>query len=177
MKKILLVVALMFVSTFSLNFVQADSYFIIPEQESSEANDATWDWTSWATAEDQEAKAEEQRKELKEIVNEVGDEWWKVWEKYNKQSDELEIGQQMATWIMNWDTIINYIKYLWNFLWEVWLVIAAAMLIYAWYMYALSVFKWDMSSKWKTAITSAITWVLIIVFAYFIIKVLIQAFW
>jgi hypothetical protein len=82
----------------------------------------------------------------------------------------------MASWIMTRDTLLDYMVYLVKFLSQLWLLFWASMIIYAWYIYASSIFRWWDASKWKTAISRAIIWVVIITFSYAIMKLLTSAF-
>ena len=96
--------------------------------------------------------------------------WWKVWYEFNKAAEELTTQQQIATWIMNWNTIMNYLVFIVQFLSQLWLVVWFGFIMYAWYKYMLSVFSW-----WKTpssAIKNAIIWIIIVIFSYAIMKTL-----
>ncbi len=166
MKRVLLFIIILFVNIFStLIFAQQD-FEIIPEW--SDPNALNW-------------KSKET--DLWNVVKEVWTrrDWSKetVWDRYNKKADSMknDTWNQMATWIMNWDTILNYIKYLWNFLTTVWIVIAAWMFIYAGYLYAMNIYQSDWTTKWNKAIHWAIVWLLIIVFSFAIVKLLINMFW
>jgi hypothetical protein len=109
-------------------------------------------------------------------VEVVGSKWWDVRSQYNKQAANLsgQVGDQLASWIMTRDTLLDYVVYLVRFLSQIGLVIGALMIIYAGYMYATTIFGGD-SSKWKKAITNAIIGVLIISFSYAIMKLLTSA--
>lgn len=96
--------------------------------------------------------------------------WWKVMENYNKAAAELTTSEQVASWIMNWDTILNYLKFFVGFLSQLGLVVWTGFIIYAWYKYIISVFNW-----WKVpteTIKNAIIGVIIIIFSYAIMKTL-----
>lgn len=116
-------------------------------------------------------------KEISEKVENVWKKWWVVMERYNTKAKELDwdVWAQMASGIMNWDTLLNYAIYLVNFLSWIWLLIWACMIIYAWYIYSTSVFTGN-ASKWTDAIKNAIIGVLIVIFSYAIINVLTHMF-
>ncbi len=114
---------------------------------------------------------------VNEKVNEVWQSWWKVWEKYNEiaSSWTLSTSQQIASWIMNRDTIMNYLVFIVKFLSQLWLVVWFWFIMYAWYKYMLSVFDW-----WKTpssTIKNAIIWIIIVIFSYAIMKTLTSIIW
>lgn len=93
-----------------------------------------------------------------------------VMEKYNEIADEFTIEQQLATGIMNRNTIIDYLVYVVQFLSQIGLVIWAIFIIYAGYQYMLTVFNFKWKSNPKDAIKNAIIWVIIVVFSYAILK-------
>jgi hypothetical protein len=76
----------------------------------------------------------------------------------------------MATGIMSWKTILDYIVYLVRFLSQIGLVIGALMIIYAGYQYATYIFTGKGTTEGKKAIQYAITGVLVIIFAYAIMR-------
>ena len=105
-------------------------------------------------------------------ITRIWSEWWQVWKHYTDEAAQLTTSQQIASWIMNWDTLLNYVVYLMRFLNQIGILIGAIMILYAGYLYATSVFKlWDVN-KAKNAIASAIKGVLIIVFSYAIWRAL-----
>lgn len=110
-------------------------------------------------------------------VKEIWKEWGKVWEKYevNAQAMEADLWWQFATWIMTWNTLINYARYLVNFMSQMALVMWALMIVYAWYLFWMWVYLSD-TQKWKSAIKNALIWVFIVIFSYAIMKILTWAF-
>lgn len=101
--------------------------------------------------------------------------WWKVWETYNATASGLKTSEQIATWIMNWDTLMNYLVYIVQFTSQLWLVVWGWFIMYAWYKYMLSVFDW-----WKapsSTVKNAIIWVIIVIFSYAIMKTLTSLIW
>jgi hypothetical protein len=99
-----------------------------------------------------------------------------VIERYNEQAKDIEddwdLWMAFQTWVMSWNTLLNYVVYLMRFLNQIGILTGAIMILYAGYLYATSVFKlWDVN-KAKNAIASAIKGVLIIVFSYAIWRAL-----
>ena len=117
---------------------------------------------------------------VESAVKTVGSEWWDVWKNYNEQAEKMEgkgkVGDQLASGVMTRNTLLNYIVYLVKFLSQIGIVIGVIMIIYAWYLYASSVFNPSNMSKGKSAITNAIIGVLVIAFSYAIMKLLTSAF-
>jgi len=142
MKKILLI----FVSAFALLlwFTQAQS--LIPE--------------------DMEA-------DTAEIVSWVS-QWWRVLENQKNliKSWKLTMAQQINTWIMSRDTILDYCVFLVKFLWEVALLIWAVAIIFLWYKRITKNVFWE-SPK---GLTMIVIWILVVIFAYAIVKLLWSAF-
>jgi len=108
-------------------------------------------------------------------------EWWKVWENYKNTAYgaetkkwwktvrpwwNLSLGDQFASWIMTWDTILNYAVYLVKFLWQLALLVWALMIIYYWYKKATEHLKFD------GVIGKVVIWILVISFAYVIVKII-----
>lgn len=101
--------------------------------------------------------------------------WWNVMDTYNAEAEKLTTEQQLASWIMNRDTIVNYLVYVIKFLSQIWLVVWVVFIMYAWYRYMISVFN-----GWKTpstTIKNAIIWVIIVIFSYAIMKTLTSLVW
>lgn len=107
-------------------------------------------------------------------------EWWKVWDKYNKQADEYQskknLAAQMASGVFTWDTLLDYLVYLVKFLSEAGIFVWACFIIYAWYLYATNVFTGKDPSSANKAIKNSILWVVIITFSYAIMKAIAAAF-
>ena len=104
--------------------------------------------------------------------------WKTVRDRYNNQSKEYDknwdTGAAFATWVFSWDTIIEYVRYIITFLSQLWILIWVIMIVYAGYQYA-SAGIMDKTPK-PEAIKNAIGWVLVVIFAYAIIKALTAAF-
>ncbi len=110
-------------------------------------------------------------------VKAVGEEGGSVRDTYSEKAEELNtVGDQMASGIMTWDTLLDYIVYLVRFLSQIGIVIGVVMIIYAGYLYASSVFSPGNMTKGKTALTNAIIGVLVVAFSYAIMKLLTSAF-
>ncbi len=108
-------------------------------------------------------------------ISTIWSSWWKVWSNYNNAASNLSTSQQIASWIMNRDTIMNYLVFVVQFLSQLWLVVWAIFIMYAWYKYMLSVFE---SGKTPTSsIKNAIIWILIVIFSYAIMRTLTSLIW
>lgn len=133
------------------NDLQVDWFNIIPELSDSQLNEA------------------------ENAIVEVWKNWWKVMDTYREKADELSTSQQLATWIMNRDTIMDYLVFIVKFLSQLGLTIWAWFIIYAGYKYMTSVFNW-----WKTSpdmVKNAIIWILIVIFSYAIMKTFTSIAW
>jgi len=96
----------------------------------------------------------------KEIANK---QWRTLWDK-------------MASWIMNWDTILDYVVYLVKFLSQLGLLVGACMFIYAGYLYASSVFSGGDAGNANKAVKNAIIWIVVLSFSFAILKILTSMF-
>lgn len=145
MKKALWILAILF-TVVSWLVLADDDIAIIPE----------WDTTLAA-------------QKVKEVSS-----WWNVWKIYRKIVDEenMSVWDQLASGIMNRDTILNYCVYIAKFLWEIALLAWAVAIIFLWYKRITKNIFWD-APKW---ILLVIIWLLIIIFAYAIIKLIWSAF-
>ncbi len=117
----------------------------------------------------------EEISEINTAIKEIWSEGWKVWENYNKNASGLTTAKQITSWIMTRNTIMNYLVFVVKFLSQLWLVVWAWFIMYAWYKYMLSVFNW-----WKTpssTLKNAIIWVIIVIFSYAIMKVFTSIIW
>ena len=120
--------------------------------------------------------SDDETKEANEKIDEIWKVWWHVMEKYRQvASNDFNTSQQLATWVMNRDTLMNYLVFVIKFLSQLWLLVWTIFIIYAWYKYMVSVFE-----SWKTpssTIKNAIIWVLIIIFSYAIMRILTSIVW
>ena len=113
--------------------------------------------------------------QIDEKIEDIWSEWWEVNRKYYEASLELTTSQQVAWWIMNWDTIMNYLVFIVQFLSQLWLVVWGLFIMYAGYKYVASVFNW-----WKVpseTVKNAIIWIIIVIFSYAIMKILTSFIW
>lgn len=113
--------------------------------------------------------------QIDEKIEDIWSEWWEVNRKYYQASLELTTSQQVAWWIMNWDTIMNYLVFIVQFLSQLWLVVWGLFIMYAGYKYVTSVFNW-----WKVpneTVKNAIIWIIIVIFSYAIMKILTSFIW
>lgn len=120
---------------------------------------------------------EEETTAVNTAIQEIWSSWWHVREIYNATANStgFTTKEQLASWIMNRDTIMNYIVFVIKFLSQLWLLVWAWFIMFAWYKYMLSVFGW-----WKTAsstLKNAIIWVIIVIFSYAIMKILTSIIW
>lgn len=117
--------------------------------------------------------------ELSGDVSKIGGEAGKVRDNYNEQAkkyeDDNKLGEAMATGVMTRNTILQYIVYLVKFISQIGLVIGSAMIIYAGYSYATNIFG-GKTSDGNSAIKYAIIGILVISFAYAIMKIFTSAF-
>ena len=110
-------------------------------------------------------------------IEEIWQTWWNVWKAYNEATswNKLSTQEQIASWIMNRDTLMDYIVFVVKFLSQLGLTVGMWFIMYAWYKYMLSVFN-----GWKTpteTIKNAIIWVIIVIFSYAIMKTLTSLIW
>lgn len=113
--------------------------------------------------------------EVEEVSAKVEEIWkkpWKVWDKYNEiaASEWFSTSQQLSSWIMNRDTILNYLTFIIKFLSQLWLLVWTVFIMIAWYKYIISLFNW-----WKVpseSIKNAIIWIIIVIFSYAIMRIL-----
>ena len=113
--------------------------------------------------------------DVNEQIYKIWYEWWHVWENYNDVASKIEIQEQLNSWIMNWNTILDYLAYIVKFLSQLWLVVWVVFIMFAWYKYMTSVFTW-----WKPSsnmVKNAIIWVIIVIFSYTIMKTLTSIIW
>jgi len=127
------------------------------------------------------------------LIPEAKDDSWKTdvvdlgenkkqnfWQKYNSVADKYsakkDVGAQIASGIMNRDTIFLLLAQLVKALSNMALVIGAAMIIYAGYLYISSVYTGDNAAKANGAIKWAVIGIVVVIFSYAIIRILVAAF-
>jgi len=112
---------------------------------------------------------------IDKAIEEIWATWWNVWKKYNENADKLSTSEQIGSGIMNRNTIMNYLVFIVQFLSQLWLVVWAIFIMYAWYKYMTSIF-----AGWKTpssTVKNAIIGVIIVIFSYAIMRVLTSFIW
>lgn len=154
MKKIILL-WIIITSMTGISLAQNISFEVIPESEQSSTN-------IWQTVEN------------------IG-EWWSVWDNYkntayweetevwwvrSRPGGNLSLGDQFASWVMTRDTILDYAVYLIKFIWQLALLAWALMIIYLWYKKATE------HLKFNGKFGQIVIWILVISFAYVIVKII-----
>ena len=86
-----------------------------------------------------------------------------------------KVDEQLATWIMTRDTILDYAVLLLRFLSQVGLMIGGIMIVFTGYTYIMNVLSSEETPK-PELITRAITGILVIIFSYAIMRILTRAF-
>lgn len=94
---------------------------------------------------------------------------------YNDQASWLNTAEQIASGVMDRNTILDYGVYILKFLSQAWLLVGALMFIYTGYQYIMSVINWSGEPS-KKYIQQAIYGILIIIFSYAIMRILTRAF-
>ena len=108
-------------------------------------------------------------------TEEIWQTWGNVWDAYTKAASGMSTPKQIASWIMNWDTIMDYLVFFVKFLSQLWITVGVIFIMYAWYKYMISVFNW--SKVVNSALKNAIIWVIIVIFSYAIMKTLTSFVW
>lgn len=101
---------------------------------------------------------------------------WDVYNEkaYNKDGESRELWDRLASWVLTWDDLLDYVVYLVMFLSQIGLVVWAVMIIYAWYSYASYIFSGTEATT--KPIKYAIIGVVVVSFSYAIIKILTNMF-
>lgn len=137
-------------------------------------------------------QAEEERKDAVELLSKpwekwiVSDNFAEIYNQKAKSFDDTDkkgkikecsgLWAQLASGIMNRDTILCIAAQVVRFITNMAMVVWAAMIIYAGYMYATAVFNWGNAAKWWEAIKRAIVGIVVVIFSYAILNLLINAF-
>lgn len=119
--------------------------------------------------------SEKSKIKIQSGTQEIWKSWWKVMEKYKEIANSLTAEEQLNSWIMTRDTIMNYLVFVIKFLGQIWLVIWVWFIMYAGYKYMINVFGWNTADK--TMISNAIIWVIIIIFSYAIMRFFLAIVW
>ena len=117
-------------------------------------------------------------KEISNVNEKITAIWktgWNVWKTYNDAASSMSTSEQIASWIMNRDTIMNYLVFVVKFLSQLGLVVGTWFIMYAGYKYMLSVFSGGKTPS--ETIKNAIIWVIIVIFSYAIMKTLTSLIW
>ena len=113
--------------------------------------------------------------DINDTIQDIWSEGWNVREKYNEAASWKSTSRQMASWIMNRNTIMNYLVYIVQFLSQLGLLVWAIFIMYAGYKYIISALNW-----WRTAgstLKNAIIWIIIVIFSYAIMRILTSFIW
>lgn len=104
----------------------------------------------------------------------------KFWDTYNEKANDFGAGttdglaKQLATGVMNWDTIIAYASVIIEFISNLWLVVGAGFIIFSGYQYAMSAFGGKEDNGW--AIKNAFIGIAVISMSYGIFRLLARIF-
>lgn len=166
MKKFFLWCLFLFTFWPNLSGVFAQEFELIPK-----ANDSKWQSEVeklWETNSNKNF-SEKYNRAAEELLNE----WWEG----NLDGACKWLWNQFASGILNRDTIICLAAQIVRFISNMAMVIGALMIIYAWYIYAMSVFNSNAFGvgKWHTAIKYAIIWIVVVILSYAILNFFIEA--
>jgi len=146
MKKILLMIMCIFTLLSSFARAQQTNVELLPEWN----EDKVIEYVSWVSV------------------------WWEVMERQKDlvKNGNMSMADQIRSWIMGWDTILDYCAYLARFLWEVALLVWALAIIFLWYKRITKNVFWEAPK----GLTMIIIWLLVVIFAYVIVKLLWYSF-
>lgn len=106
-----------------------------------------------------------------------GKKFWSSYEKYgNLFTEEEDLGGSLASGVVTWDTILLMLIQVVKFIANMALVVGAAMVIYAGYIYVMAVYAGDNTAKANEAIKDAALGIVIVIFSYAIQRIVTQAF-
>lgn len=118
----------------------------------------------------------EQVTKAQQAIQNVWQTWKEVWKTYRQTADSwLTTSEQLATWIMNRNTIMDYLVFVVQFISQLWITVWVVFIMYAWYQYMISVF--NDSKPWTSMLKNAIIGVIIVIFSYAILKTLTSLIW
>ena len=95
-------------------------------------------------------------------------------DKYNEKATKLPLKDQLATWVMNRDTLIEYASVVIEFISNLWLVVGAWFIIFSGYQYAMSAFGTKEDNG--KAIKNAFIGIAVIATSYGIFRLLARIF-
>ena len=119
---------------------------------------------------------DEEKTEVNSAIDEIWKSAWNVWNVYNQKAADpnFTTEEQIASWIMNWDTIMNYLVFVVKFLSQLGMVVWLIFIMYAGYKYMFNVFH---QKSWKQPLVNVIIGVVIIIFSYAIMRLLTSLVW
>lgn len=148
----------------------ATALLLIPSFSNAAGDDLEVDWFNITPK-----LKEEQVKKINEQIQKIWSQGWKVRDNYNKAASWLTTSEQVASWIMNRNTLLNYLTFVVEFLSQLWLLVWAGFIMYAWYKYMLSIFNWGKTPS--STLKNAIIWVIIVIFSYAIMRFFTSIIW
>lgn len=156
MKKLMIVLGIMIqltVIVYAQEGGTTNNFFIIPQAEINEQN-------------------------IQDDIQEVWSQGWHVIDRYNQiaSDPDRELGEELASGIMNRDTLLDYVVYLIRFISQLGILIWAIMIIIAGYKYATAIFTGGEPSWANDNIKNAIIGVVVIASSYAFMKILTAAF-
>lgn len=116
--------------------------------------------------------------QVEQDVHDIGSKAGNVTNRYREISEMTgrSLGDQIASGIMSWNTLLDYVTYLIRFVSQVGILIGAIWIIIAGYKYAIAVFNGWNAEDANSNIKSAIIGVVIIAMSYGIMRILTNAF-
>ncbi len=154
MKKLIIIIILWILLTLNLSFAADNPGFeVIPESEQSSSSIGDTVKSIWVWG---------------EVIDNYKNKayWTKIeWSNVRAWSD-MSLWDQFASGVMTWDTILDYAVYLVKFIWQLALLVWALMIIYLWYKKATE------HIKFNGTIGKVVIWILVISFAYVIVKII-----
>lgn len=156
MKKLMIVIGIMIqwtITVYAQEGGTTNNFFIIPQAEINEQN-------------------------IQDDIQAVWSQGWHVIDRYNQiaSDPDRELWEELASGIMNWDTLLDYVVYLIRFISQLGILIWAIMIVIAGYKYAIAIFT-SGEPKWANDnITNAIIGVVVIASSYAFMKILTAAF-
>lgn len=101
---------------------------------------------------------------------------WRVMDNIHKAHEDLNLSERRAWGILEIDDIINYLVFIVQFLSQLWLIVWAIFIMYAWYKYMLTILNWSWKAPSST-LKNAIIGIIIVIFSYAIMRILTSFIW
>lgn len=119
----------------------------------------------------------EQSAQIDTAIENIWKTGWQVMDQYDATAEAWKNRpeMQLASGIMNRDTIMKYLEFIVKFLSQLWMAVWVIFIMFAWYKYMVSIFNWQ--KTWAGTIKNAIIWVIIVIFSYAILKTLTSLAW